>query len=136
VGRFDQVQTGTKAILKLSAATSEVTTMGNRHLMGPGYRGSANNAMSHAHADSIFQPSQWVHALWNGDMTTGRICRAVADDSGEPLYEVELPNVIGKGGTRMRVLRTTNELEPVLDGVPIKEPLPVDPDDYFDGADW
>jgi hypothetical protein len=111
--------------------------MSSRILMEPDYRGSALNAMSHAHADSTFQPLQWVHALWNGDMMTGRVCRAVEDDSGDALYEVELPSVIGKGGTRIRVLRTPIELEAVpTAGEGVEEYLAVDTGDYFDGADW
>ena len=80
--------------------------------IGPEYRGSAKNTLPLAQRDAVFHPLQWVHARWNGDTMTGRICCAIVDGAGDELYEVELPEVIGKGGTHVRVMRAANELEP------------------------
>lgn len=91
--------------------------MGSRYLMGPDCRRSASNLLPQALAGVNFQPLQWVHALWNGSMFTGRVCCTVADDAGDALYEVELPDVIGKGGARLRVMRAANELEPIPETV-------------------
>lgn len=93
--------------------------MDNRYLMGLDYRGSATNALSHGPTGSVFLPLQWVRALWNGDLMTGRVCRAVADEVGDALYEVELPNVIGHGGKRLHVMRTANEIEPIPEAVDV-----------------
>jgi hypothetical protein len=87
--------------------------MDTRYLMGSDYRGSATNALSPGQTGSVFLSLQWVRALWNGDLMTGRVCRAVADEVGDALYEVELPNVIGRGGKRLHVMRTANEIEPI-----------------------
>lgn len=86
--------------------------MGYLQLIGPEYRGSASNVLPHAKPGAVFEPLQWVHALWNGDTMTGRVCCAIVDASGDELYEVELPEVIGKGGTHVRVMRAADELEP------------------------
>lgn len=88
--------------------------MAYRHPIGPEYRGSASNVLPQAQAGALFEPLQWVHARWNGDTMTGRVCCAILAESGERLYEVELPEVIGKGGTHVRVMRAANELEPAL----------------------
>lgn len=85
--------------------------MAYQHSIGPEYRGSAGNVLPRARPGAQFEPLQWVHARWNGDTMTGRICCAILADSGERLYEVELPEVIGKGGTHVRVMRAANELE-------------------------
>jgi hypothetical protein len=58
-----------------------------------------------------FHPLQWVRARWNGDTRTGRVCCAIIDGAGDRFYEVELPEVIGKGGTHVRVMRAAKELE-------------------------
>ncbi len=78
----------------------------------PGYRGSAGNVLPQAQPDAVFQPLQWVRARWNGGTMTGRVCCAIVDGSGDEMYEVELPELIGKGGTHVRVVRAANELEP------------------------
>jgi hypothetical protein len=83
--------------------SSKVTIMGSRYSMGPDYRCSASNMLPQAQAGANFQPLQWVRALWNGSMFTGRVFRTLADDAGDALYEVELPDVIGKGGAHLRV---------------------------------
>jgi hypothetical protein len=80
----------------------------------PGYRGSAGNVLPQAQPDAVFHPLQWVRARWNGDTMTGRVCCAIVDGSGDEMYEVELPELIGKGGTHVRVVRAANELEPAL----------------------
>lgn len=72
--------------------------------------------MAHPHSiasdvQADFQPLQWVRAHWNGDTRTGRVCAAIIDASGDRLYEVELPEVIGRGGTHVRVMRAANELQ-------------------------
>lgn len=87
--------------------------MDSRYLMESDYRGSATNALSQGQTGSVFLPLQWVRALWNGDLMTGRVCRAVADEAGDAVYEVELPNVIGRGGKRLHVMRTANEIEAI-----------------------
>lgn len=91
--------------------------MALKHSIGPEYRGSASNVLPRACPGAVFEPLQWVHARWNGDTMTGRVCGAMLAESGERLYEVELPEVIGKGGTHVRVMRAANELEPAAGAV-------------------
>jgi hypothetical protein len=91
--------------------------MDSRYLMESDYRGSVINALPHGKTGSVFLPLQWVRALWMGDLLIGRVCRATADDAGDALYEVELPNVIGSGGKRLHVMRTANEIEPIPEAV-------------------
>ena len=91
--------------------------MAYQQSIGPEYRGSASNALPQAQPGVVFHTLQWVHARWNGGTMTGRVCCAIIDGSGDEFYEVELPEVIGKGGTHVRVLRAANELEPALGAV-------------------
>lgn len=93
----------------------------DRHdLMGSDYCGSATNALRLGPGGLVFLPAQWVRAQWNGDLMTGRVCRALADEAGEAcLYEVEFPSVFGRGGKRLHVMRTASEIEPIPDGVDV-----------------
>lgn len=99
--------------------TSEVSIMDSHNLMGSDYRGSVTNALSHGQTGSVFLPLQWVRARWNGNLMTGRVCRALANEAGDALYDVELPNVIGRGGKRLHVMRTANEIEPIPEAVDV-----------------